>query len=78
MVATIGFLGNWLAGRRSARSDRRWHKWTPCVPVRLADGAMSVPGRGQVWRRASGNGWEYSQDEDFDGADDEIRNIDWD
>ncbi len=78
MAGAINLFGTWLAGRRSERADHRWHKWTPCTPVRLVDGTTSVPGRGQVWRRRSGDAWEYSQDETFEGADDEVRNIEWD
>ena len=67
----------WIHAKPSAARQGGWHKWNPGNSVPLRDGSWSKVGRGQNWRRWTAAGWEYEQDEDFEGAD-EVRHIDWD
>ena len=68
----------WIHARPSTARQAGWHKWNPGNSVPLRDGSWSKIGRGQNWRRMTADGWEYEQDEDFEGDAEDLRGIDWD
>lgn len=70
-------LVGWISGKPNAARLGGWHKWNPGNAVLLRDGSWSRVGRGQNWRRRTADGWEYEQDQDYEGAED-LHHIDWD
>jgi hypothetical protein len=51
-----------LYERETPRDPAIWHKWnTLFLPVRSIDGTLTI---GLVWRRRSGNKWQYQRREE--------------